>query len=129
MYGKKVNIRITDAVRRAIASKEPGPKGCGRWKSGDHLVEWSPLRVFVSYRGNTVFEYEKKTGDWRFDACGWETNTSRDKINAAMEGAGIPIRTFRKNYAFSARNIETKAEWIDCGAGSVSKADVECAGL
>lgn len=56
-------------------------------------------------------------------------STINHKNNAATEGAGVPIRTFRKNCAFSVRDIEAKAELIDCGAEPASKADAERASL
>lgn len=119
----KINQNIRDAVETALVSKHDGCR-----KFGNAAIAWSSKDVAVSYCGNQVFGFDKRTRKWWIDNCGWVTRMTKDKVEACMEAAGLPYRYFIKNRAQWLRNVETGMTW-KCGDGRIDQKAVELAGL
>lgn len=120
---KTVNEKIKEAVEDAVVSN-----GQGRRKFGNCLVEWDGRFARVSYCGNRVFEYDRKTDGWWLDNCGWPTRMTREKTEACMEALGLPYRYFVRKRCQWLRNLDTGREW-KCGDGRITEADIDRAGL
>lgn len=120
---RKINQKIRDAVETAIVSKTDG-----RCKFRKAVVTWSKDDIAVCYYGNQVFEYDKRTGGWWINNCGWPTAKTREKVEACMEAVSLPYRYFLKKGEQWLRNIDTGMTW-KCGDGRITPQDIEFNGL
>lgn len=91
----KTNTRIAAAVRNRAALKLPNTavtithqdRPTGAETTATVTLHGNPV-------ANVVFDASDKPVTLKLDACGWHTPTTRDRMNAAMAGAGLQPATF-----------------------------------
>lgn len=55
--------------------------------------------------GNTIATYEPETGELFISHCGWETNTTKERLNGILDFFGLP-GIYQKNFRWLFANGE-----------------------
>ena len=80
---------------------------CRDWKKGNTQVicphtypAESPIQWLVTLHGNTIAKHELGTDSIEFSFCGWETRTTRSRLNAILQfhNAGCVFQTNHNQY-------------------------------
>ena len=55
--------------------------------TGNTTVRWSGDDCEVRFWGNLIFRYNVRTRDYKTDKCGWDTRTTRSRLQACLMAA------------------------------------------
>lgn len=118
---RKIEQLMVAAVRRSYESGVVGWK----WKSGNTSVEvHAPGRVSVYLHGNPIALLG--ADDMSFTLAGWNTPTTRSRLNALFRAFAPGASVFQRNFKpfavtkWIAREIDAN-EWITAKALSSAK--------
>jgi hypothetical protein len=78
---RKIDYKVSQAIKTG--------RNFTRCGTGQTTVRWNGDRCEVRLWGNLIFWYDRKTKKYGMDKCGWDTQTTRARINAgryAMRG-------------------------------------------
>lgn len=67
----------------------------------------------VTLHGNEIYNHNRETGVKTYSTCGWESNTSKERLNALLVGN---VYISQKNfvwYLVDNENAKLKIEWYD----------------
>jgi len=80
--------QIESAMLAAIAARQP-------FKQGNTEVRVDGISARVYLHGNLIAVKNDGENRWRFNLCGWNTPTTRSRLNALGAGvftrAGLPL--------------------------------------
>lgn len=54
----------------------------------------------VYLHGNKIFTYNRATGSWTADTCGYETNTTKSRLNACLDCVNAECYLVQHNFSF-----------------------------
>lgn len=63
-------------------------------------VETSENTTKYRLWGSCVFAYHRDVNEIFFSFCGYQTNTTKSRINALLLGFGVNVFVYQKNYSF-----------------------------
>jgi len=78
---RKIDYKVSQAIKTG--------RNFTRCGTGQTTVRWNGDRCEVRLWGNLIFWYNRKTKKFGMSKCGWDTQTTRARINAgryAMRG-------------------------------------------
>ena len=64
----------------------------------------------VTYRGCPVVQIYPQTGEIVLDTCGWESVTTKTRMNQAANQFGLPYRVYQKDYVWYVERPSGKTE-------------------
>ena len=97
--------QIEKEMRNAVANAMNNGKD---WKKGNTAVYSLFGAVFVSLHGNLIYQIDKVTKNGKFTLAGWNTPTTRSRLNAL--GVGV----YQKNFeAYKDGQRLDVCEWYD----------------
>jgi hypothetical protein len=95
--------KIEEEIIRAVKYRNNFTKG----NSSVCCTEWS---IKVRLHGNLIFKQDLKTGTAEISSCGWESNTTKSRLNALL-GTFCDLGVRQKNYVWELIKW-TKDGWI-----------------
>ena len=138
MIGRKANQWLKETVAKRIFDG----KACSR-KLGPRMVSCDGRTVTASYLDdpknpksrlcwgdpvyNQIFEFDRKTRKFAFDACGYVSDISVHSINACLEGAGLAFELNRRGGDINVTGPSGRT-W-SCGCNRVTSDECESAGV
>lgn len=67
----------------------------------------------VLLHGNEIYKHDKKSGVKSYSSCGWESNTSKERLNALLVGNVHISQKAYTWYLVDNNNPKIKIEWFD----------------
>ena len=115
-----IDNELLMAIRNARIDRTVEP-----WSGGNRVLLANDKNTFsVAYRGNVVFNYNRKTKKFWINDCGWNTRTTKNIINTCFKATEIPYSVFSSKDRFCIRSFKDNFEKI-IGDGKVTKAEIE----
>jgi hypothetical protein len=70
------------------------------WKGSNTSVTAGKNLIIVQLYRTIIFEFNKATNTFTFNSGGYETSTTKSRLNAIFTGLKIPGGIYQKNYSW-----------------------------
>ena len=97
---RKIEMMMNTAVRNKM-----------NWSNSNTMVSFDAAENMSSVylHGHRIADYDHSKGKAWISSCGWETNTTKSRLNAFLDEVAFGVSVFQKNWQWFLTDNRTDA--------------------